>query len=316
MVRSKLLKLTPTEFENLIYDLMILNGLQNAVWRTPGADGGRDIEGQALSIDLSGNIEMQKWYVECKRYSKSIDWPTVYGKIAYADNHGADYLLLCTTTSYSPNCKTEISNWNRARRRPIVRVWDSVELERKISHESVLLIKYGLEFNDKIIESSIFSLTQFLTKVVQGLYGLLAIDPISSNFLMSIELSAALSELISVRTESAKLGDCGNWKKFRLDKDLYDWCNVDPLVSLSGADCHGLRALLASIRYFNRSDTIKILPADRTTIETAEDTVFYIQPSIDLSASAVTEAFRIISLWSNLEITADINQIKIILRQQ
>jgi hypothetical protein len=37
--------LSPRQFENVVYDLVSAAGLRNAVWRTPGADGGRDIEG-------------------------------------------------------------------------------------------------------------------------------------------------------------------------------------------------------------------------------------------------------------------------------
>lgn len=42
--------LSPTAFEHLIFDLMILTGLRNVVWRSPGADGGRDIEGDFLTV--------------------------------------------------------------------------------------------------------------------------------------------------------------------------------------------------------------------------------------------------------------------------
>lgn len=44
----------PTSFENLVYDLASSAGLRNAVWRTPGSDEGRDIEGEITTIDFSG----------------------------------------------------------------------------------------------------------------------------------------------------------------------------------------------------------------------------------------------------------------------
>src|SRR5258706_16433701 len=93
-----LTELTPLEFENLIFDLMTSRGMSNVVWRTPGADGGRDIEGQTTELDLSGTAVSRKWYVECKRYATSVDWPTIYPKLSYADSHHADFLLLCTTS--------------------------------------------------------------------------------------------------------------------------------------------------------------------------------------------------------------------------
>src|SRR5262249_18026984 len=86
-------KLPPGEFENLAYDLLFLSGVQNLRWRTPGADGGRDLEGEVAVIDFSGETFRQRWYIECKRYAKSVDWPTVYEKLTVALNHQADFLL-------------------------------------------------------------------------------------------------------------------------------------------------------------------------------------------------------------------------------
>ena len=83
---DKLKALTPGQFENLVYDLVTSAGLRNAVWRTPGSDGGRDIEGEMATTDFSGFHTITKWYVECKRYAASVDWPTVWEKIAYADS--------------------------------------------------------------------------------------------------------------------------------------------------------------------------------------------------------------------------------------
>ena len=127
-------EMPPTSFENLVYDLASSAGLRNAVWRTPGSDEGRDIEGEITTIDFSGYYATTKWYIECKRYSTSVDWPTVWQKIAYADSHSADYLLIVTTAHLSPQCKTEISRWHADRRRPAIRVWDAANLEQMPVH--------------------------------------------------------------------------------------------------------------------------------------------------------------------------------------
>jgi hypothetical protein len=94
--------LSPYQFENLTYDLLQAAGLKRLVWRTPGSDGGRDIEGLYTAIDFSSYHYTQKWYIECKRYSSSIDWPTVWNKIAYADARKVDFLLLVTNSNPSP----------------------------------------------------------------------------------------------------------------------------------------------------------------------------------------------------------------------
>jgi hypothetical protein len=49
---TRLKKLAPEEFENLAYDLLFLSGVQNLQWRTPSADGGRDLEGQVPVMDF------------------------------------------------------------------------------------------------------------------------------------------------------------------------------------------------------------------------------------------------------------------------
>lgn len=79
---TRLKQLAPQEFENLACDLLFLSGLQNLRWRTPGADGGRVLEGEFSTIDFSSEHMVQSWYIECKRYSKSLSWPTVYEKLA------------------------------------------------------------------------------------------------------------------------------------------------------------------------------------------------------------------------------------------
>jgi hypothetical protein len=104
-----LLAMRPVSFENLVYDIVTSAGLANGVWRTPGADAGRDIEGIARSVDFSGYFVSDRWYVDCKRYSASVPWPTVWEKAAYADSHSADVLLIVTTATLSPQCKTEVS---------------------------------------------------------------------------------------------------------------------------------------------------------------------------------------------------------------
>jgi len=123
-MQKKLLSLSAVFFENLVYDTVTALGLENAVWRTPGRDGGRDIEGSFFVSDLSGFRHPQRWYVECKKYASSVDWPTIHEKLAYAESHGADFLLLVTTASVSPQGTDEINRWNAGHHKPQIRVWN------------------------------------------------------------------------------------------------------------------------------------------------------------------------------------------------
>ncbi len=75
---EKISQLTPTQFENFVYDCVRASGMTNLVWRTPGSDAGRDIEGQVTISDFVGVEKIEKWYIECKKFKNSIDWPTVW----------------------------------------------------------------------------------------------------------------------------------------------------------------------------------------------------------------------------------------------
>lgn len=163
--------LSPTEFENLTYDLMVATGLRNVTWRTPGADGGRDIEGEHFVMDLSGEATVDKWYVECKRYETSLNWPLVREKVAYAENHLADYLLISTTSDISPKCRDEIATWNIRRPRPRIRVWSGEQLATRIATHPPLLVKYGLTADPTSTKLAILPLALMALKALHAAYG-------------------------------------------------------------------------------------------------------------------------------------------------
>ena len=50
-MNKKIVDLSPTELENLCFDLLLKLGLKNLVWRTPGRDGGRDVQGEHFVED-------------------------------------------------------------------------------------------------------------------------------------------------------------------------------------------------------------------------------------------------------------------------
>lgn len=138
-------KLDPTDFENLIFDLAMLKGLQNVRWRTPGADGGRDIEADETHLDIANTQIVRKWYIECKKYSGSVDWPTIFSKIAYAESQDADYLLMCTSAKFTPTAITQMERWNLRRGSVQVRLWPGHEIEHHLKPFYDLRAKYGID---------------------------------------------------------------------------------------------------------------------------------------------------------------------------
>jgi hypothetical protein len=155
------------------------------------------------TTDFSGFHAVTKWYVECKRYDSSVDWPTVWEKIAYADNQGADYLLVVTTASLSPLCKTELASWNARRRRPVLRFWEGVNLEQMLLHYPGVLVKYGLVADTKLVPASFMALAQQLSKVVQAAYG---VSEVAEQENPALEAASALVELLTVRIRDAESG--------------------------------------------------------------------------------------------------------------
>src|SRR5215203_1454936 len=129
---ARLKQMPPQEFENLTYDVLFLSGMQNLRWRTPSADGGRDLEGEFPVMDFSGENATQRWYIECKRYAASLSWLTVYEKVAVAENHNADYLLFVTTSNFSSPCRDEVQRHN-LKGGVQIRIWPFYRLDQLLA---------------------------------------------------------------------------------------------------------------------------------------------------------------------------------------
>lgn len=253
---SRLRRLTPTNFENLVYDLLIKRGLENVRWRTPGADGGRDIEGTYSVVDFSGTATVETWYVECKRYSASIGWPLLYEKITYAANHGVDFLLLCTTAVTSPKCKDEIAKWNDARRVPLVRVWERPELERLLQNDQQLLRKYGLDPTVKVQSGTPSELLALLVRTADSVYGEAVYKGSAS---ASVEFAASLAEFIAVTAEDPPGGIPSASRSLVPSRDLYGWCAVDDKTDWTGWGSYTVRALVCAVRFYTKASRLELV---------------------------------------------------------
>lgn len=191
--------LLPTEFENLIYDLMVAKGMVNVVWRTPGADGGRDIEAESVQRDASGTQSFAKWYVECKKYTGSVDWPTIHPKLAYADAARAEYLLLCTTSKFTPQAVNCCNQWNDARRFPKLRLWAGHDLKTQLAQFPDLEYRYGLAATQTSPGRSIVALALALSKTVGSYYSSVATGHTPANRMLRAAYALAL--LMQIRME-------------------------------------------------------------------------------------------------------------------
>jgi hypothetical protein len=242
----------PTEFENLTYDLLFLSGIRNLNWRTPGSDGGRDLEGDYPVIDFAGDHVNQKWYVECKRYAKSINWPTVHEKLAVAQNHQADFLLFVTTANFSPQCRNEVDRHNRKGGSVQIRIWPFFKIDQLLSVHGQLAVKYGLKSAPHALTTDFRTIVIEITKLAQSTY---AASTFEQPTTVRAELLASFSELLAARFQDVNAHGKFVVTKFRPERDSFEWCKPFPLPAAT-FDQTTLRAALSTIRAVAKIDEL------------------------------------------------------------
>lgn len=256
---DKISQLSPTQFENFVYDCLRASGMANLVWRTPGSDGGRDIEGQVTTTDLVGVEKTEKWYIECKRVKNSIDWPTVWKKLSYADNQDTDVFLLATNSNPSPHCEEEISTWNSSNRRPAIRVWRGYSFEEIVATKPQIRIIHGLETSDAPIGNHVLSLSRLILGIAQSANSRAIFG---SDFSIALEAAAILAELLEQR-----LSDYSLYGEFRRSCPLasppaYEWLEVDG--EYSQIEDIAFNAVVISLFYFSGATAMAVSVEDKT----------------------------------------------------
>jgi hypothetical protein len=251
-VVGRMKQMHPTEFENLTYDLLFLSGIRNLRWRTPGSDGGRDLEGEFTVVDFAGDHVSQKWYIECKRYAKSLDWPTVHEKLAVAMNHQADFLLFITTANFSTQCRDEVDRHNNRGGSVQIRIWPFFKIDQLLSVHGQLAVKYGLKTAPQALTVDFRTIIVEITKLAQSTF---AASMFGQPTLVRSELLSAFCDLLSAR--SLDVNDFGEFviSRFNSGRDSFDWCKPFPLPA-SNFDQTSLRAALATIRAITKSNEL------------------------------------------------------------
>lgn len=282
--------LSSTEFEHLIFDLMVARGMTNVAWRTPGPDGGRDIEGITYDIDLSGVQSTKVWFIECKRYARAVDWPTIYEKVAYAVSHQADTLLLCSTSSFSPAAMTQVAQWNSNHRTPAIRLWPRHELEVQLQRHPDLMLKYGLSNFTSTPGRSFVSLALALAKSVSSHYSRLVFN--GSNPDLMLQAAQMFADLLTIRMEDIERAGRIDPIFPRSYVNTLEHCSFD--ADHFDVDEPGLKAFVAYLAALT-SNEIRITFPDKTTC--------VINASTPLAAlvERYMNVFSAISIWSDFE---------------
>lgn len=298
MVTRTLTELTSTEFENLVFDLMTAHGMLNVTWRTPGADGGRDIEGTVVQNDFSLTQNVQKWYVECKRYEGSVDWSTIYSKVAFAHSNAADVLLMCTSSKYTPTALNEVTKWNNTKNGPIIRLWPGHQIETLLSNYQDIAWKYGLKNAPLPITGSTLQLTLALSKCVTSHCSSLEFSNLGVPPMLCA--AQAISGLLQAKMESAE--KTGTFERVIYPIDKFDIASINLSSDLKHVDGPSFKAFIAYLTALN----IKILSISNEENYACKITCL---STITDTHERYKSVFDSISLWGNFEYRIDDKQI-------
>jgi hypothetical protein len=301
---SKIKKLSATNFENLIYDILAVLGLENAVWRTPGRDIGRDIEGIYFITDLSGHRQPQKWYIECKKYKSTIDWPTIRNKLSYAESHAAEFLLVVTTATASPQAVDEINRWNSINYKPKIRIWGGYKIVQILEELPAIQIKYGLYINPiTAAAASVLPISAITLKFTQAAYSESVFREIGAP---TLEAAAAMADLSTRRLE--QIENTGNWSNESTKEiDIYAWVEIQAGIDVSKFDRYALRALLCIYRIMVKGTVIEIKKDSSGNILLSSDGKRKLE-------KAQRSDLLAIAFWGNFEIIFDDKHMTIAMR--
>ena len=134
------------DLEECVYWLLDAMGAKDLEWRKGGsgggaADGGRDLEAHFFIPSADGELERQKWWIECKGREGTVppeEVKTAVNNAAAID--ALDHLVIVTNTQFSNPTRDWVKAWQKKNSTPKIKLWDKDQLERFLSqHPSVVL---------------------------------------------------------------------------------------------------------------------------------------------------------------------------------
>ena len=133
------------DLEECIYWLFDALGAKDLEWRTGGsgggaADGGRDLEATFFVPAPDGEMEAERWWIECKGRRGTLEAEAVKNAVVNAAPADLESLVIVTNTTFSNPTRDWVKAWQTEHPRPRIKLWDKDVLERQLSrHPSVVL---------------------------------------------------------------------------------------------------------------------------------------------------------------------------------
>lgn len=146
-------EISPREFENLCYDLIVQYNFSNLVWREGGADSGRDIEAFFTFTNSISDFKT-KWFFECKRYAKGVPPDELTSKIAWADAERPKYLVFFISSYLTNPARTWLEKIQEQKDYQII-IIEGEELKNRIVKYPDLVERYFSQNKHKNLFKSI-----------------------------------------------------------------------------------------------------------------------------------------------------------------
>lgn len=130
-------RLNDTQFEEFTVDLLHAMEFVNIDWRkgtgkgTSPADSGRDIACQLVRRDVDGSVGLEKWFVDCKHFTRGVPPTELHNLMAWAQAERPDTALFVVSNFLSNAAKDHLNNYNLNQKPPFK---IKVRSSRKSSH--------------------------------------------------------------------------------------------------------------------------------------------------------------------------------------
>ena len=144
-------RLTATEFEQFIFELLPRLGYVNVDWRkgtgfdSSPSDSGRDIVAELPREEPDGTRYNEKWFVDCKHYRRGVPPAELSNLLTWSEAERPDVALFTLSNFLSNASKNYLESYIRNNRPPFkVRHWELPKLEKLSAKKHGLLRKFEL----------------------------------------------------------------------------------------------------------------------------------------------------------------------------
>ncbi len=143
-------QLSDSGLEECCFDLLSRLGFHSLEWRQGGADKGRDIEGLLpVSNNLVGPYQ-ERWFFECKRFSKGVPPAELNSKIAWADAERPQHLVFFISSYLSTAARDWVEK-QRLQKSYRIHVVEGKSLRRLLlGFPEIVQIYFGTEVNQLV----------------------------------------------------------------------------------------------------------------------------------------------------------------------